>query len=120
MCELEVERGPDWLLVRVRKLALAKSDATALADRLWSLLEQHFTRRLLLELDNAGTLDSNLLAQLSELHRRIEKHNGVMRVCGLSPDNLRVLHACHLDERLPAYLNRHEAVMGGQSCGSLR
>ena len=64
-CELDVERGPDWLLVRVRNLDLAESDAPPLAERLWQLLEQHFTYRLVLELDGVQVLNSHLIGQLA-------------------------------------------------------
>ena len=83
-CELDVERGPDWLFVQGANLHRAESDEVPLVDRLWSLLEQHFTHRLVLELDNVGVLGSYLVGQLVELYRRIEEHDGVMRVCGLS------------------------------------
>ena len=112
-CELDVERGPEWLLVRVRNLDLAESDATPLVERLWSLLQQHFTYRLVLELDDVGVLSSPLIEQFVQLYKRIEEHDGVMRLCGLSPHNLQVLHACRLDERLLPYTDRREAVMGG-------
>jgi anti-anti-sigma factor len=110
-CELDVERGPDSLFVRVRNLDTAESNAT-LADRLWSLLEQHFTHRLVLELDNVGVLGSLLIGQLVDLYRRIEEHDGMMRVCGLSACNRDVLRACRLDQHLPPYADRREAVMG--------
>lgn len=110
-CALDVERGPDWLLVRVRNLDPADSEALRLADRLWSLLEQHFTYRLVLELDEVEVLSSSLIGQLAELCRRIEEHDGVMRLCGLSPENRQALHACRLDDRLPPYEDRKEAVM---------
>jgi anti-anti-sigma factor len=119
-CELDVERGPGWLLVRVRNLDRAESDATPLADRLWSILEQHFTHRLVLELDDVGVLGSSLIGQLVELYRRIEEHDGMLRVCGLSPENHAALHVCRLDEHLHAYLDRHEAVMGSLSPGRPR
>jgi anti-anti-sigma factor len=111
-CELDVERGPDWLLVRVRNLDLLESDAPPLAEHLWSLLQQHLTYRLVLELDDVPTLNSHLIGQLIQLYRRIEKHDGVMRLCGVSPHNRRVLHSCRLDERLLPYGDREEAVMG--------
>ena len=110
-CELDVERGPDWLFVRAHNLDLAESDAPPLAERVWCLLEQHFTHRLVLELDDAGALSSSLIGQLIQLYRRIEEHDGVMRLCGLSPNNRQVLRACRLDERLPPYSERREAVM---------
>ena len=111
-CELDVERGPEWLLVRVRNLDLSEPDATPLAERLWSLLQQHFTYRLVLELDDVDLLSSPLIGELAQLYKRIEEHDGMMRVCGLSPRNRQVLHACHLDESLLPYADRHDAVMG--------
>ena len=110
-CELDVERGPDWLLVRVRNLDPTDSDTPPLAEHLWSLLQQHFTYRLVLELDGEQVLDSYLIGQLIQLYRRIEEHDGVMRLCGLSSYNRRVLHTCHLDERFLPYEDRKQAVM---------
>ena len=117
-CELDVERGPDWLLVRVRRLDLTESDAPSFAERIWCLLEQHFTHRLVLELDQVRLLNSDLIGQLIQLYRRIAEHDGVMRLCGLSPYNREVLHKCRLDERLPPYEDRHEAVLA--SCYPLQ
>jgi anti-anti-sigma factor len=113
-CELDVERGPGWLLVRVRNPDLAEVDGPPLADRLWRLLLQHFTYRLVLEMDAVEMLNSYLIGQLAELYRRIEEHDGVLRLCGLSPYNRQVLHSCRLDDRLPPYGDRQEAVMGGR------
>jgi anti-anti-sigma factor len=111
-CELEVERGPGWLLVRVASLDPAELDVPPLAERVWDVLQQHFTYRLVLELDQVRLLTSRLIAQLVQLHRRIEKHGGVMRLCGLSSHNREVLHTCRLDDRLMPYQDRQDAVMG--------
>jgi anti-anti-sigma factor len=111
-CELEVERGPDWLLVRA-SLDPAEPDSP-LAEQVWDALQQHFTYRLVLELDQISLLTSTLVAQLLQLHRRIEEHGGVMRVCGLSPHNREVLNACRLSGHLMPYQNREEAIMGSR------
>jgi len=111
-CELEVERGPGWLLVRIANLDLAELDTPTLAERVWSVLQQHFTYRLVLELDQIHLLTSRLIAQLVQLHRRIEEHGGVMRLCGLSAHNRKVLQTCRLDDRFMPYQDRQEAVMG--------
>jgi anti-anti-sigma factor len=112
-CELDVDRGPDWLLVRVRNLGSDAVDPPRLADQLWSLLQQHFTYRLVLELDQLLVLNSHLIGQLIDLYKRIRQHEGVLRLCGLSPYNRRVLHTCCLEDRLPAYESRVDAVTGG-------
>ena len=113
-CELDVERGPDWLLVRVGNLDAAEIGSAPLAEQLWCLLQQHFTYRLVLELDQVGLLTNSLIGQLVQLHRRIEKHGGVMRLCGLSSANRQALHVRGLDAHFQPYHDRQEAVMGGE------
>ena len=110
--ELDVERGPGWLLVRVTGPERDATDDPPLADGLWELLERHFTYRVVLELDQVRLLNSHLVGQLVQLHKLIRRRDGVMRLCGLSPHNQRVLRTCRLDERCLVYHNREEAVMG--------
>jgi anti-anti-sigma factor len=109
---LDVERGPDWLLVRVRSVDQDEPETPPLAEQLWALLEQHFTYRLVLEMDEVRLLNSHLIGQLIRLCRRIEEHDGVLRLCGLSPYNCQVLHTCRLDRQLLPYQDRREAVTG--------
>jgi anti-anti-sigma factor len=110
--ELDVERGPGWLLVRIKSLDRASTEPP-LAEGLWNLLERHFTYRVVLELDQVSVLNSHLIGQLVQLYRRIRQHDGVMRLCGLSPYNLEVLRTCRLEDRFLPYRDREEAVMGG-------
>ncbi|MEN6448910.1 MAG: STAS domain-containing protein [Thermoguttaceae bacterium] len=112
-CELDVQRGPDWLLVRIKGCDPGDVGTSSLADRIWQLLEQHFTYRLVLEMDEVPVLDSGLISQLLDLYHWVDGRGGVMRVCGLSPHNRRVLRLSRLDEQLLPYRDRQEAVMGG-------
>ena len=109
---LDVQRGPDWLLVRVSSGDEGDSGTYPLADSLWALCERHFTYRLVLELDQIGLLNSHLIGQLVQLYKRISEHDGVLRLCGLSAYNLRVLEVCQLKGHFPAYHDRQEAVRG--------
>ena len=109
---VDVERGPDWLFVRPRFAARGATDTPRLAEEIWSLLEQNFTTRLVLELDQIPFLHSYLIGQLVWLHKRIHGHGGVMRICGLSQCNQDVLRICRLDNCFPQYLSREDAVMG--------
>jgi anti-anti-sigma factor len=118
--ELDVERGPDWLLVRPRLLSDEAESAPPLAEQIWGLLEQHMTHRLVLELDGLNFLGSYLVGQLVWLHKRICTHGGLMRICGLSPANQEVLHICRLDGRFPQYHDRTEAIMGDYRPGQPR
>jgi len=115
--ELEiVERGPDWLFVRFRP-DLSRLDDVA--DRLLALLDKHFIYRLVLEMDEVEVLPSLLIGQLIMLHKRILHHDGALRLCGLSPSCAEALHFCRLDQALPSFECREDAVRGC-SCGKPR
>ena len=109
---LEVERGPDWLFVRIHCLPDNIWDAPPLAETLWALVEQHFTYRLVLECDHLQLLHTVLLGQLVLLHKRLVVHGGTLRLCGLSQQNREVLRSCRLDGRFPVFTCRSEAVLG--------
>jgi anti-anti-sigma factor len=98
-------------LVRVRSLDQDGPDPIPLADELWLLMERHFAHRLVLELDQVPTLSRHVLGELVRLHQRICERGGVMRLCGLSPRNQRVLRTCRLDDRLTPFESREDAVM---------
>ena len=85
-----------------------------LADLVWEQLQQHFVYRLALELDDIPLMHSFLLGQLVVLQKKITEHDGVMRVCGLSPMNQRVLELHGLGHQMPNYYDRNEAVMASR------
>ena len=111
-CELDVQRGPDWLLVRIDSLDLEQHEAVPLADEIWALIERHFTHRLVLDVRNVPRITRHVISELLQLYQRVADQGGVMRVCHLTPRNERVLHACRLDDRLMPYATWEEAVMG--------
>jgi hypothetical protein len=110
--EFEVDRGPDWLLVKVRQPQSRQAAAQSLDGALWDLLERHSAHRLVVEFDQIDRFDESLIDQLLELHARIEGHGGMLRVCGLSPFNRRLLVQRHLDDRLVPYCDRGDAMLG--------
>ena len=110
--DLDVERGPGWLMVKPSTPDPHLADCYPLADHLWSLLERHFVYRLVLQLDDVRAINSHLIGQLLLLHRRVRDREGVMRLCGLSTYNRRVLEIHGLVDRFPAYDCLEEAVLG--------
>ncbi|MHB1033826.1 MAG: hypothetical protein ACYC35_02455 [Pirellulales bacterium] len=110
--ELEVDRGPDWLFVKLRPAGNEEHETPALIDSLWSLLEQHSVRRLVLELDELADVPSCLVEQLVTLEERIAACDGLLRVCGVREDCQETLHDRHPHVHLPHYHDRHQAVMG--------
>jgi anti-anti-sigma factor len=107
----DVDRGPDWVFVRLHPDD-SNLEPDSLADKLWAVLEQSFTYRLVLELDEVPILQSYLIAQLVLISKRINSHGGLLRLCGLSPANQEVIRMCRLDGCLPHFVNRGDAVMG--------
>lgn len=108
----QVERGPDWLFVRLERPGLEAEDSPPLAEALWELLERHFVHRLVVEMDQVEYLQSAMIGQLVLLHKRLYNAGGILRLCGLSASNQEVLHSLRLDGRFPHYADREEAVMG--------
>jgi anti-anti-sigma factor len=112
--EMDVERGPDWIFIRLLPARDSGTEELSLANKVWSILEQCFTYRLVLELDRVELLQSCLIAQLVLLSKRVHSHGGLLRLCRLSPENQQVLHICRLEGCLPNYDNRGDAVMDAQ------
>jgi len=110
--EIEVDRGPGWLFVHLDEPDREMIGHGDLAEALWELLEQNFSRRLVVELDGLTILPSHLVGQLVMLHKRITTKGGIMRLCGMSPQCEQVLRLHRLADRLFPYNNREEAVLG--------
>ncbi len=109
---LDIDRGPECLFVKLSPPKnLAGRDAD-LADRLWDILSRHFTYRVVLEMDDVERLPSRLIGELVQLHRWIQAHGGMLRLCGLSDACRQALDACHLAGALPNYDSRVDAVHG--------
>ncbi|HEX5446161.1 MAG TPA: STAS domain-containing protein [Pirellulales bacterium] len=128
---LQVDRGPDWLFVRpslvaegdgsneggfaVEHCAVEEGvDDASLADSIWSVIEQHFTYRVVVECEQLGRLTSDMIAQLLTLNRRIRGHGGTLRLCGLSDDNQEALRQCRIDGFFPRFSDRSQAVLGNR------
>jgi anti-anti-sigma factor len=110
--EFDVDRGPDWLWIRIRSVETGSLPAASLAEQLKELVENHFIYRIVLELHRVPELSSQLIGELVQLSRYIQKHDGVLRICGLSPEGRAMLEMCNLDDLCLAYKTREEAIVG--------
>jgi anti-anti-sigma regulatory factor len=107
----EVDRGPDWVFVRLNQPDAATVETPPIAEAIWGLLEQSFVYRVVLELDKIQLLRSYMIGQLIMLSKRVHAQGGVLRICGLSSTNEEVLRCCQLAGQLPNYRDRSDAVM---------
>lgn len=109
---MDVDRGPDWLFIRLRPPRRGDTGEIELAEMIWETLDQSFCHRVVLELDEVTYLRSWLVGELVKLHKRLASQGGMMRICGLSDASAAALRSCRLDDRFPAYRTRTDAVMG--------
>lgn len=115
--KLNVDRGPNWLFVKLRFKGTSSCRVPRIADGLWSIATRHFVYRVVLELDELQSLPAGMMAQLVLLRERLSQCGGALKICGLSDECLERLHECHLDAALPHYTTRTAAVMGsGKTC----
>ena len=109
---LEVDRGPEGLWVRIDGPVRGSPDCPPLADSLWSLLERHLVYRLVLDVEELDLSDDCMVGELTDLSQRISEHDGMLRLCGLSPRNRKAFENRTLKGYIPCYRDREEAVMG--------
>lgn len=112
--ELNVDRGPNWLFVKLRTREPARADVPQFAEKLWSISSRHFIYRLVLELEDLEELPSGMMGQLVMLQERLAQCGGALRICGLSPECEETLQSCHLDSALQNHASREAAVMGNE------
>jgi hypothetical protein len=109
---LEVERGPDWLFVRLCPDNPRRDLDEDLFERVLHAYEEHFVHRLVLEMDAVPGLSAEAIDHLSWLHASIDDRGGLLRVCGLRPSCERALRRHMKKWRLSSYGNREDAICG--------
>jgi len=112
--ELNVDRGPNWLFVKLRTRKARPAQVPQFAEKLWSISSRHFIYRLVLELEDLEELPSGMMGQLVMLQERLAQCGGALRICGLSPECEETLQSCHLDSALQNHTSREAAVMGSE------
>jgi len=110
--EMDVDRGPNWLFVKLRIKEDPQVAVPQIADKLWAISTRHFIYRLVLELEELDGLPSGMMSQLVMLQERLAQCGGALRICGLSPECEEALHNFQLDTVLMNHASREEAVMG--------
>lgn len=113
---LAVERGPDWLFVRVESDPTTTGPASSLADTIWGMIREHHASRVVLELDRVDAIDEPLIGAIAEVGTRVRREGGLIRACGLSQPNLDRLKLTPATA-VPHFGTRSEAV-GTRCCGS--
>lgn len=110
--ELDVERGPNWLLVKLHPGRDAGIPAPHVADELWKLVSRSFTYRLVLEMEELEHLPCGMTDQLAQLRERLAEHGGSLRLCGLSQEGEVELSESQLAKSCPNHRDRVAAVWG--------
>jgi anti-anti-sigma regulatory factor len=112
--KLNVDRGPNWLFVKLQPKNGFASELPELADRLMAMAAQHFTYRIVLELDELRSMPGAMIEQLRVLHDRLAECGGALRLCGLTAKCAETLRKCDLESVLPNHATRQEAVLGSE------
>ncbi|HZL89025.1 MAG TPA: STAS domain-containing protein [Pirellulaceae bacterium] len=109
---MDLDRGPDWLFVRLLPPRHGDTQEVGLAETIWRMMEQSFNHRLVLEMEEVWLLRSWMVGELVKLHKRVAATGGTLRLCGMNDGNQEVLRISRLEDRFPQYRTRGDAVMG--------
>ena len=69
---------------------------------------------MILEMDQVSFVSSSMMSELVRLNKRLLQHEGNLRLCGLRDACRDALHVSRLDEILPCYKSRGDALNGRQ------
>jgi hypothetical protein len=105
-----VERGPDWLFVKMAGQATGAADD--LTASVWETIREHGASRVILELDRVETVDEALGGVIGELGTRVRDAGGLIRICGLSQPGLSRLRQVAAAASVPHFGSRSDAVGG--------
>jgi hypothetical protein len=83
-----------------------------MAESLSMMMEQELKGRLLLEMDEVCAMPQDLVEELRLLRDELERHGGVMRLCGMMVEHEAVLNGRDTVRRFTPFRDREEAVLG--------
>lgn len=110
-----VERGPDWVFVCLDGATASRAD---LADGICRIVRESMAHRVVLELDGIDAVDERLARAIERIGTRVRDDGGLVRICGLSGDNLTRLRAVSPAALVPHFESRAAAVGGGGRCSA--
>ncbi len=105
-----IEQQGQWLCVRLHPESTNLSPGHGLIERLWETILSREAHNVVLEMDDVTFLPSSLMGELVRLHKRLATHRGRLRLSGLRHECAEALHMCRLDQVLPAFSNRTDAL----------
>ncbi len=110
--KIELERGPDWLFVKLYGPFGDTADATGIAESISLMMQQDLVRRIVLELDGLSELPPDFLQELFELRDLVDREGGILRLCGLRNEHWDELEMRDFSRRFAPFRSREEAVLG--------
>ncbi len=104
-----VERGPDWLFLRLER-GDAVASGSALADRLLDVIRVNHAHRVVVECDRVDAVDDAILDAIAAVGSRVRDDGGLIRVCGLSAGGVRRLRSSDQASDIPHFESRSAAI----------
>ena len=63
--DLDVDRGPNWLFVKLQPSRRAVLESPHVADEVWSISKRHFIYRLVLDLEQLESFPEGMMGQIA-------------------------------------------------------
>ncbi len=76
----------------------AEADVEKVGAELFDLVDSQKLTKLVLSFQGVRFVSSSMLAQLVQLHKKLHKSGGKLRLCALSPTLADLVHTTHLDK----------------------
>jgi anti-anti-sigma factor len=112
---LQLEQVGPATVVSIGQPSLLDEDTVnGIADHLNDLVLSWDCRSLVLCLDAVKRMSSGMLGKILALHKKLQRLDGRLLLCGLNPGIAEVLRVLHLDQLLNVFATEEEAVQSLQ------
>jgi anti-anti-sigma factor len=98
--QIDVQRAGDVVCVRLRQRRMDEAGVYEFGDDLLRLIEDEGCRKLVISLgpEPPECLYSILLAKLVTAQKRMQAHQGVLKIANAGPDTIAIFEACRLKD----------------------
>jgi anti-sigma B factor antagonist len=108
---LDIKKDNDVLIVLFRQPSISGiGEMEKIAETLQGLIQNHHTRKMVIDFSNVCFFSSQMLGLLVNIWRRMKDSEGTLLISGINPQLTRVFRITHLDKLFDFYDDPEAAV----------
>lgn len=108
---LDIKKDNDvWVVLFKQPSISGIGEMEKIAETLQDLIQNHHTRKMVIDFSNVCFFSSQMLGLLVNIWRRMKDVEGILLISGINPQLTRVFRITHLDKLFDFYDDLEAAV----------